>query len=96
MIVTLESIGLNWLFIRKDSSDNHVCFSIIFEQKLQYKSKVNYKAVAEMLFGIFPNEEDYSDAGPGRCRTCAVVGNSGNLKGSHYGALIDAHDLVIR
>ncbi|XP_056336044.1 CMP-N-acetylneuraminate-beta-galactosamide-alpha-2,3-sialyltransferase 1 [Danio aesculapii] len=65
-------------------------------QKLQYKSRVNYKAVAEMLFGIFPNEEDYSDAGPGRCRTCAVVGNSGNLNGSHYGALIDAHDLVIR
>ncbi|RXN17018.1 CMP-N-acetylneuraminate-beta-galactosamide-alpha-2,3-sialyltransferase 1-like protein [Labeo rohita] len=65
-------------------------------QKLQYKSRVNYKAVVEMLFGIFPNEEDYSDAGPGRCRTCAVVGNSGNLKGSHYGALIDAHDLVIR
>lgn len=69
---------------------------MIFEQKLQYKSRVNYKTVAEMLFGIFPNEEDYSDAGPGRCRTCAVVGNSGNLKGSHYGALIDAHDLVIR
>ncbi|XDV34313.1 hypothetical protein PO909_004482 [Leuciscus waleckii] len=65
-------------------------------QKLQYKSRVNYKAIAEMLFGIFPNEEDYSDAGPGRCRTCAVVGNSGNLKGSHYGALIDAHDLVVR
>uniref|UniRef100_A0A8C1S4T5 CMP-N-acetylneuraminate-beta-galactosamide-alpha-2,3-sialyltransferase 1 n=1 Tax=Cyprinus carpio TaxID=7962 RepID=A0A8C1S4T5_CYPCA len=65
-------------------------------QKLQYKSRVNYEAVAEMLFGIFPNEEDYSDASPGRCRTCAVVGNSGNLKGSHYGALIDAHDLVIR
>lgn len=68
----------------------------MFEQKLQYKSRVNYEAVAEMLFGIFPNEEDYSDASPGRCRTCAVVGNSGNLKGSHYGALIDAHDLVIR
>nr|XP_055075275.1 CMP-N-acetylneuraminate-beta-galactosamide-alpha-2,3-sialyltransferase 1-like [Misgurnus anguillicaudatus] len=65
-------------------------------QKLQFKSKVNYTMVAEMLFAIFPNEEDYSDAGPGRCRTCAVVGNSGNLKRSRYGPLIDAHDLVIR
>ncbi|XP_016115646.1 CMP-N-acetylneuraminate-beta-galactosamide-alpha-2,3-sialyltransferase 1-like [Sinocyclocheilus grahami] len=32
-----------------------------------------------------------------RCRTCAVVGNSGNLLGSHYGgAYIDNHDFVFR
>ncbi|XP_074776401.1 CMP-N-acetylneuraminate-beta-galactosamide-alpha-2,3-sialyltransferase 2-like [Athene noctua] len=31
-----------------------------------------------------------------RCRTCAVVGNSGRLKGSGHGLRIDAHDWVLR
>ncbi len=29
-------------------------------------------------------------------RTCAIVGNSGNLRGSRYGSAIDAHDVVLR
>ncbi|NXP46425.1 SIA4B sialyltransferase, partial [Heliornis fulica] len=33
---------------------------------------------------------------PSRCRTCAVVGNSGWLKGSGHGQQIDAHDWVLR
>ncbi|KAF1392076.1 hypothetical protein PFLUV_G00048760 [Perca fluviatilis] len=31
-----------------------------------------------------------------RCRSCAVVGNSGNLLGSENGNLINSHDYVIR
>ncbi|XP_043072945.1 CMP-N-acetylneuraminate-beta-galactosamide-alpha-2,3-sialyltransferase 1-like [Puntigrus tetrazona] len=56
----------------------------------------NYTEAVDQLFSLFPDEEHYSDAGPDRCRTCAVVGNSGNLLGSHYGPLIDFHDFVIR
>ncbi len=64
-------------------------------QKLQSNTG-NYTEVVDQLFPLFPDKEHYSDAGPDRCRTCAVVGNSGNLLGSHYGPLIDFHDVVIR
>ncbi|KTF84714.1 hypothetical protein cypCar_00017373, partial [Cyprinus carpio] len=56
----------------------------------------NYTEVVDQLFPLFPDKEHYSDTGPDRCRTCAVVGNSGNLLGSKYGPLIDFHDFVIR
>ncbi|KAI4875855.1 hypothetical protein NFI96_022154 [Prochilodus magdalenae] len=63
---------------------------------LQREQSRNYTEVVETLFSLFPDEDHYSDAGPHRCRTCAVVGNSGNLEGSNYGPLIDSHDFVIR
>ncbi len=69
----------------------------IFVQGLQpSKLRVNYTEVVDQLFSLFPDKEHYSDADPDRCRTCAVVGNSANLLGSHYGPLIDFHDVVIR
>ncbi|MCI4390184.1 hypothetical protein PGIGA_G00119620 [Pangasianodon gigas] len=33
---------------------------------------------------------------PSQCKKCAVVGNSGNLLQSKYGALIDSHSIVFR
>lgn len=60
------------------------------------KIKRNYTVVVEKMFSLFPDKTQYLDASPKRCRTCAVVGNSGNLKGSSYGHLIDHHDFVIR
>ncbi|KAL1255099.1 hypothetical protein QQF64_013160 [Cirrhinus molitorella] len=64
---------------------------------LQYSpDSGNYTEVVNQLFPLFPDKEHYSDASPDRCRTCAVVGNSGNILGSHYGPLIDLHDFVLR
>ncbi|KAJ8403066.1 hypothetical protein AAFF_G00359820 [Aldrovandia affinis] len=60
------------------------------------KQPANYSEVVHRLFQLVPGEERYMDSGPSRCRTCAVVGNSGNLKGSKYGPLIDSSDFVIR
>ncbi|XP_073787508.1 CMP-N-acetylneuraminate-beta-galactosamide-alpha-2,3-sialyltransferase 2 isoform X3 [Danio rerio] len=65
-------------------------------QSLQSKSKTSYTKVIQELFTVVPGEGHYSDAGPDRCRTCAVVGNSGNLLGTKYGKLIDNHDFVFR
>ncbi|KAL0962200.1 hypothetical protein UPYG_G00337030 [Umbra pygmaea] len=56
----------------------------------------NLSEVVEQLFQLIPDVDQYMDAGPERCRNCAVVGNSGNLKGSHYGSLIDSSDVIIR
>ncbi|XP_059831056.1 CMP-N-acetylneuraminate-beta-galactosamide-alpha-2,3-sialyltransferase 1-like [Hypanus sabinus] len=56
----------------------------------------NISTVLEELFEVFPGDSLLMDAGPKRCRTCAVVGNSGNLIGSKYGPSIDSHNLVMR
>uniref|UniRef100_A0A672RM42 CMP-N-acetylneuraminate-beta-galactosamide-alpha-2,3-sialyltransferase 1 n=1 Tax=Sinocyclocheilus grahami TaxID=75366 RepID=A0A672RM42_SINGR len=70
---------------------------LIYSQSLQSsRSKTNYSQVIKELFSVIPGEERYRDAGPSRCRTCAVVGNSGNLLGSYYGPVIDNHDFVFR
>ncbi|KAI5100879.1 CMP-N-acetylneuraminate-beta-galactosamide-alpha-2, 3-sialyltransferase 2, partial [Silurus meridionalis] len=56
----------------------------------------NLNAVTDRLFQFVPGEQRYVDAGPSRCRSCSVVGNSGNLLLSHYGKLIDSSDFVFR
>ncbi|KAL4629916.1 CMP-N-acetylneuraminate-beta-galactosamide-alpha-2,3-sialyltransferase 1-like [Arapaima gigas] len=60
------------------------------------QNPANFSTVVETLFKLIPNMEWFMDSGPLRCRTCAVVGNSGNLKGSNYGTRIDSNDFIIR
>uniref|UniRef100_A0A4W6DNV8 ST3 beta-galactoside alpha-2,3-sialyltransferase 1 n=1 Tax=Lates calcarifer TaxID=8187 RepID=A0A4W6DNV8_LATCA len=55
-----------------------------------------YNTTVERIFQVFPPSPDFAESSPDHCRTCAVVGNFGNLNGSRYGPLIDFHDIVIR
>ncbi|XP_015260268.1 PREDICTED: CMP-N-acetylneuraminate-beta-galactosamide-alpha-2,3-sialyltransferase 1-like, partial [Cyprinodon variegatus] len=55
-----------------------------------------YKATVKKLFKIFPPVPTFGKSSTGRTKTCAVVGNSVNLKGSGYGPLIDLNDAIIR
>lgn len=51
--------------------------------------------ISEMFKVISPPTVDYRPL-PSRCRTCAVVGNSGNLRQSGNGNLINSHNFVMR
>lgn len=61
----------------------------------QFKSH-NTNEVLEKLFQIVPGENPYRFRDPQQCRRCAVVGNSGNLRGSGYGPDVDGHNFVMR
>ncbi|XP_034456381.1 CMP-N-acetylneuraminate-beta-galactosamide-alpha-2,3-sialyltransferase 1-like [Hippoglossus hippoglossus] len=81
------------------TSENSVLSDETFKwwQWLQIeKQPAKYSEVVEELFQVIPDEVLYMDASPERCRTCAVVGNSGNLKGSQYGSLIDSSKFIFR
>ena len=61
-----------------------------------YGLRMNGKSEKQMLERLRQYQQNVSQPLRCRYRTCAVVGSSGNLRGTAYGAAIDAHDAVIR
>ncbi|XP_007907431.2 CMP-N-acetylneuraminate-beta-galactosamide-alpha-2,3-sialyltransferase 1 [Callorhinchus milii] len=56
----------------------------------------NLSQVIAKLFELGRGEDNLLIRRHRGCRTCAVVGNSGNLLGSRYGKDIDANEIVFR
>ncbi|KAJ8398602.1 hypothetical protein AAFF_G00421300 [Aldrovandia affinis] len=52
--------------------------------------------VLSRLFQVIPGHSPCGSWDPARCQRCAVVGNSGNLRGAGYGRLIDGHNYIMR
>ncbi|XP_056285413.1 CMP-N-acetylneuraminate-beta-galactosamide-alpha-2,3-sialyltransferase 1-like [Pseudoliparis swirei] len=60
------------------------------------RSFSTYKDTVNKMFQVIPTRAEPEPSSPARCRTCAVVGNSANLKNSHFGPVIDFQSVVIR
>lgn len=74
-----------------------VCGLPVFMQRLQGSNHdTTLEEIIPKMFAVFSSPP--SDWAPrrDRCRSCAVVGNSGNLLGSKYGDDIDANTMIIR
>ncbi|OCT82475.1 CMP-N-acetylneuraminate-beta-galactosamide-alpha-2,3-sialyltransferase 2 [Xenopus laevis] len=61
----------------------------------QFRSHNTLEILAQ-LFQIIPGQNPYKQQDPMTCRRCAVVGNSGNLRGSGYGKDIDGYEFIMR
>ncbi|KAG6923703.1 CMP-N-acetylneuraminate-beta-galactosamide-alpha-2,3-sialyltransferase 2-like [Chelydra serpentina] len=59
------------------------------------QTSVQLQGIILQMFDILPSPTMDTQA-ISRCRTCAVVGNSGRLRDSHHGREIDSHHWVLR
>ncbi|KAJ7331870.1 hypothetical protein JRQ81_014050 [Phrynocephalus forsythii] len=74
-----------------------LCLHVKGVKKLQRSQDVRsqIQVIMKNLFDILPSLIDQVQD-IAQCGKCAVVGNSGRLKGSKYGEKIDSHQFVLR
>lgn len=73
-----------------------LCVSTLQHVQKEQGNRSYFEETVNKLFEIFPPIPDLGKPKFNLCSTCAVVGNSLNLKGSNYGRLIDSKDIIMR
>lgn len=84
------------LFLSKEHGINEVDFKWWKGVQGEKRNLTFYNETVKRVFEMFPSFPTLLGPHPDRCRSCAVVGNSGTLRGSHFGPLIDRHNIVVR
>ncbi|KAK2830083.1 hypothetical protein Q5P01_018014 [Channa striata] len=77
----------------KLSEDTFNWWKDLQEEKRSFST---YCKTVDRVFQIFPSSPRFMEPNAQVRRNCAVVGNSANLNGSHYGPIIDFHNVIIR
>uniref|UniRef100_A0A3B5L9I2 ST3 beta-galactoside alpha-2,3-sialyltransferase 1 n=1 Tax=Xiphophorus couchianus TaxID=32473 RepID=A0A3B5L9I2_9TELE len=106
--VFLKSDLTDWLWLQDQNSC--ACGKRLSKDNLRALHRLNHSVEPFLTVNTNLSEEAFrwwtvrennaslfsSHPSSDSCRTCAVVGNSANLKGSRYRSLIDYQDVVIR
>ncbi|XP_077446399.1 CMP-N-acetylneuraminate-beta-galactosamide-alpha-2,3-sialyltransferase 1-like [Stigmatopora argus] len=83
-------------FLSQENPTSEEVYTWWKNMQREKRNFTSFNETVDKLFTIFSPVSGVEPPSPDRCRSCAVVGNSGNLRRSHYGPLIDQHHIVIR